>query len=176
MATLGRQTKVRVRSREALAIAMLIARKGRTDSFAARLQTAFALAPPSGPWRAVASDLALIGTGRNQWLAVWEGGGDPNAFVAQLRVTVAGTASVVDQSDSSAVLELTGPSVREVLAKGVPVDLHSRVFGPGNSATTSIALIAARLWQRDDAPTYDIVIPRSQVGSFLDWLTSSAAA
>ena len=39
-----------------------------------------------------------------------------------------------DQSDSRLVLRLSGPRVRDVLAKGVPVDLHPKAFKPGDVA------------------------------------------
>ena len=37
-----------------------------------------------------------------------------------------GVAAVSDQSDARLVLRVSGPRVRDVLAKGVPVDLHPR--------------------------------------------------
>ena len=92
-------------------------------------------------------------------------------LVAKLK----GFASVSDQSDGRAVVRLAGPRVRDVLAKGLPIDLHPTVFGAGSAATSVIALMGVTLWQVDDAPTYDIAVFRSLAGSFWKWLTDSAA-
>lgn len=49
-----------------------------------------------------------------------------------------GLASIFDQSGGRTVLRLSGPRARDVLAKGLPIDLHSRAFGPGSAATRTI--------------------------------------
>ncbi|MGH3851274.1 MAG: sarcosine oxidase subunit gamma, partial [Pseudonocardiaceae bacterium] len=95
--------------------------------------------------------------------------------LAQLEAALAGSASLVDQSDGKAVLRIAGPRTRDVLAKGCPLDLHPRVFKPGDAATTAISLIPCQLWQIDEAPTYDIAVASSYAGSFWRWLTASAA-
>jgi len=41
-----------------------------------------------------------------------------------------GIASISDQSDSRLIIRISGPKVREALAK-VPVDLHPGTLGPG---------------------------------------------
>jgi heterotetrameric sarcosine oxidase gamma subunit len=38
-------------------------------------------------------------------------------------------ASVTDQSHGRVFFRIAGPCVRDVLAKGTPVDLHPRIFG-----------------------------------------------
>jgi sarcosine oxidase subunit gamma len=73
------------------------------------------------------------------------------------------------------VLRLSGARVRDVLAKGLPIDLHPRAFRTGDATTSIISHIGIQLWQVDDAPTYDIVFFRSLAGSFWKWLTDSAA-
>ena len=62
-----------------------------------------------------------------------------------------------------------------MLAKGCSLDLHPRVFKPGDAATTPIALIDCQLWQIDDTPSYDLAVPSSFAESFWSWLTASAA-
>jgi sarcosine oxidase subunit gamma len=37
------------------------------------------------------------------------------------------------------------------------------------------ALIPLHLWQLDDAPTYEVALPRSLARSFAEWLAESAA-
>jgi heterotetrameric sarcosine oxidase gamma subunit len=86
-----------------------------------------------------------------------------------------GHAAITEQSDSKAVIRISGTRAREVLAKGCSLDLHPRVFKPGDAATTPIALIDCQLWQIDDAPSYDLAVPSSFAESFWSWLTASAA-
>ncbi len=40
---------------------------------------------------------------------------------------------------------------------------------------TWCAHVDVTLWQRDDEPTYDVVMPRGFAGSFWHWLEESAA-
>ncbi len=47
--------------------------------------------------------------------------------------------AVVDVSAQRTVIELAGPAARELLAKGCSIDLHPRVFGPGQCAQTTLA-------------------------------------
>ena len=158
-----------------LGLATVIARKGKTAALTERVQSLFGTALPTGPKRVAAGKLAFIGMGPGQWLAVEQGSADPQAFAADLTKDLAGLASTSDQSDARAVIRVSGPAARLALAKGLPVDLHPRVFGPGDSALTQIALIGAQIWQIDEAPTYDIAVFRSLAGSFADWLIASAA-
>jgi sarcosine oxidase subunit gamma len=117
---------------------------------------------------------ALIGTGPGHWLAIGEGGRQ-GALISELAAGLAGLASVVDQSHAKAVLRVSGPRVRDALAKGCMLDLDPRTFRPGDAATTEIALIGCLLWQVDEAPTFDLAVGRSYAESFWRWLASSAA-
>ncbi len=158
-----------------LGLATVIARKGQATALAERIQTLFGIALPAGPKRVAAGKRAFIGMGPGQWLAVEQSSRDPQAFPAGLAKDLAGLASISDQSDARAVIRVSGPAARRVLAKGLPVDLHPRVFRPGDAALTQIALIGAHIWQIDEAPTYEIAVFRSLAGSFADWLIASAA-
>lgn len=166
---------VTVTPRDDLALATVIARKGRATALAGQVQAHFDIALPTSPKRAVAGEIAFIGMGPGQWLAVEESSADPQAFAFRLAEALAGSASISDQSDARAVIRLSGPNARRTLAKGLPVDLHPRAFSPGDAALTQIASIGAHLWQVDDAPTYEIAVFRSMAGSFADWLIASGA-
>jgi sarcosine oxidase subunit gamma len=117
---------------------------------------------------------ALIGTAPGQWLAVAESK-EARALPAVLGVALKGVATVVDQSDGKAVLRISGPQAREVLAKGCSLDLNPRVFKPGSAGTTPVVLIDCVIWQVDEAPSYDLAVPTSFAESFWSWLTASAA-
>lgn len=158
-----------------LGLATVIARKGQAAALTERVQALFGISLPTGPKRVSAGRLAFVGIGPGQWLAIDQGGADPQAFAAKLTKDLAGLASTSDQSDARTVIRVSGPAARQALAKGVPIDLHPRVFGPDDAALTQIALIGAHIWQIDEAPTYEIAVFRSLAGSFADWLIASAA-
>ncbi|MFF7445482.1 MULTISPECIES: sarcosine oxidase subunit gamma family protein [unclassified Streptomyces] len=101
--------------------------------------------------------------GPDEWLVVSHDEG----VLAGLREALAGApGSVVDVSAHRTTLELSGPSARQVLEKGCPLDLHPRVFGPGQAMQTTVGPVAVLLWQVDEQPTYRL-LPRS---SFADHL------
>jgi len=128
-----------------LALATVIARKGRAGMLAERVQARSA-SRCRRPKRAAAGKIAFIGTGPGQWLAIEEASADPQAFAARLATEFAGDASVSDQIGRRAVIAYQDRAPH-VLAKGLPVDLHPRAFGPGDAALSQVALIGAHLWQ-----------------------------
>jgi len=155
-------------------IATLMARKEQASALRDAVRTAYGIDLPDASRHVAGSTVGFIGTGPGQWLAVSER--LPNgALAVDLSARLKGLASISDQSDGRAVLRISGPRVRDVLAKGLPIDLHPSVFAPGSAATSVIALMGVTLWQVDDAPTYDIAVFRSLAGSFWTWLTDSAA-
>jgi sarcosine oxidase, subunit gamma len=72
--------------------------------------------------------------------------------------------AVTDVSSGYTVLSLSGPPVRDVLAQGCPLDLHPRVFRPGDSAGSVFFKASVWLWQVDDAPTYEMLVRSSFMG------------
>jgi heterotetrameric sarcosine oxidase gamma subunit len=117
------------------------------------------------PRRSGAGGVTALGIGPGRWLFLHQSMDQ----LAQL----SGMASLSDHSDGYAVFELWGPRAREILAKGVPVDLHPTVF-TDTVAVTIIAHIGAVVWQ--SAPDhFSIAIFRSYAGSFWHWLAASAA-
>jgi len=168
---------VTVGDRDGLGLATVLARQGKSAALAARVGERFGLALPQGPTRADAGAIAFAGTGPGAWLATSEAGG--NGFAASLREAIGDLAAVVDQTDGQAVLRVTGPRLRETLAKGVPLDLHPVVFRPGDVAATLVSHVGATLWRlpdaRDGSPVFEIAVHRSTAGSFWHWLAESAA-
>ena len=67
-----------------------------------------------------------------------------------LRARIGPFAAVADQSDARLVLRLSGPRVRDVLAKGVPVDLHPQAFKPGDVANTLVGYIGVQIDMLDE--------------------------
>lgn len=78
--------------------------------------------------------------------------------------------AVVDLSASRVLLDLQGPSVREVLASCCALDLHPRVFGPGRCARSLLAKAPLLLCQVDEVPTYRLFVRPSLASYVVSWL------
>ncbi len=157
-----------------LGLALVAARKGRRAALMDAARAAFGVELPDVPRRVAGRDVAFIWSGPEQWLAHMQPA--PAAGMESvLAGSLVGLASIVDQSHGRTVLRVTGPRVRDALAKGFPIDLRPSAFKMGDTAVTSVAHIGAQLWQTDDAPTYEIAVARGFALSFWHWLEASAA-
>ena len=163
-----------LKERRGLKLCIIAALSGQEPAVQEIFHKITGLELPRGPQRVVAKGLALIGTAPAQWLAIAEDESSKQTLDA-LANDLAGHAAITEQSDSKAVIRISGVRAREVLAKGCSLDLHPRVFKPGDAVTTAIALIDCQLWQIDDVPSYDLAVPSSFAESFWSWLAASAA-
>jgi sarcosine oxidase subunit gamma len=168
---LGGEPGVHVTLLEGLGLATLIGCDERRAELTAALSSGYGVDLPEMPRRHTVRDFDLIWAGPDQWLVV----SADRAIAAQLAGDLDQVAAVSDQSDARAVLRLTGPRARDVLAKGCPLDLHPRAFRPGDAALTAIAHVGVHLWQIDGRPTYDLAVFRSMAASFSSWLLAAAA-
>jgi methylglutamate dehydrogenase subunit D len=157
-----------------LVLATVMARRGKLQDLKRAITEAYGVDLPDGSRAAAKNGVSFAGIGVDQWLAAAQASAWPD-FVSTLRQRLAGVASIADQSDGRLVLRLSGDRVRDVLAKGVPVDLHPRSFRTGAVASTLVAYIAVQIVQLDDRPTFQLMAPRSLAGSLWSWLTGSAA-
>jgi sarcosine oxidase subunit gamma len=162
-----------IEERADLSFASVTAKRGKRDALVSAVETAYGVALPNGPRRVTRGSVTFAGTGPDQWIASAEGAEAQN-FAARVRGRIGLFAAVSDQTDARLVLRLSGPRVRDVLAKGVPLDLHPKVFKPGDVATTLVAYIGVQIDRLDDA-SFQLSAPRSMAGSFWSWLSASAA-
>jgi sarcosine oxidase subunit gamma len=162
---------VLVSPRQGLKLATIIGHRGRAAEVDRLLSEALGAEPPRTPKVARGPDGDLIWSGPDQWLLASRSA-EP---MRQVAARIAGVAAVSDQSDGRAILRLWGPQIRNVLAKGCLIDLHPRVFRPGDVALTSIAHIGVQLWQIDDGPSYELAVFRSMAMSFWSWFEAAAA-
>jgi heterotetrameric sarcosine oxidase gamma subunit len=156
------------------ALATVTARKGRRGALLDAARSAFGAELPTTPRRAEGRDIAFIWSGPGQWLA-HKHPAPAEGLEALLARPFAGLASVIDQSHGRTLLRVTGPLVRDALAKGVAVDLHPSAFKAGDTAATLVSHIPVHLWQIDDRPSYEFAVARSLAQSFWHWLEASAA-
>jgi heterotetrameric sarcosine oxidase gamma subunit len=170
----GTTPPVTLKERRGLKLRVIAALSGQGPVVEDTVRKITGLELPRGPKRVTAKGFALIGTAPGQWLAIAEDA-DSMRVLDTLVKELAGHAAITEQSDSKAVIRISGARARDVMAKGCSLDLHPRVFKPGDAATTAVALIDCQLWQSDDAPSYDLAVPSSFAESFWSWLAASAA-
>ncbi|MEA2522251.1 MAG: sarcosine oxidase, subunit gamma [Actinomycetota bacterium] len=80
--------------------------------------------------------------------------------------------SVVDVSANRAVLDLTGPGVREFLSKGCSLDLHPDHWADGACAQTILAKAPAILQQRETATR--VFVRPSFADYLVEWFIAAA--
>ncbi len=163
-----------IAERSGIAIASLIARRGRLAALRGTVRDTWRAELPLTPHVAEGDGADFIWAGPERWLVT--SARAPADLVAALRAGADGLAAVCDQSDGRVLLRVSGRFAREALAKGIPVDLHPSAFTVGTTAITVAAHVGCQIWQVDDVPSYDIAIPRSFAASFRHWLADAAAA
>lgn len=126
--------RLRIIERPFLDLAVLRG-KVRSPAFVQALERTLGTAPPLAPNTVAHGHRHLLAwMGPDEW---WVQSLSPMrpALEGVLRPPLQGLAAcVVDVSSGYTVLEVLGEHARDVLAKGCPMDLHPRVFGPGQCA------------------------------------------
>ena len=163
--------------RNGVGIARVTARRGEGARLAQLFHTSFGVAPPSGSRRASQGDVGIAGVAPQTWLATRDHAG--NAFAQSLRSLLADCASVSDQTDAYVILRFTGPMVRDMLAKLIPVDVHPRSFEVNDVAQTICGYVNVTLWRLEDAadrnPVFEIWVARSLAVSLYQAVCHAAA-
>lgn len=165
------------KERDGLGIARITARDRQLSALERLVERRLHLALPSGARRTGSGEVAAAGIGPECWLMTCENAG--NAFAIDLRDSIGAHAAVVDLSDACVMLRLAGASVREALAKLVPVDLHERSFQVDDVAQTVAEHMAVTLWRLRDSSrgeaVFEISVGRSLARSLHGAIRDSAA-
>jgi sarcosine oxidase subunit gamma len=118
-------------------------------------------------------DRRSLWLGPDEWLLVGPDG-TQDTFQDAMRVGLAGAfGSIVDVSANRAVLEVGGPKVRELLARGVSIDLDVRSFGSDRCAQALLAK-AQLIIERREASAFHIYVRTSFASYVADWLLDAA--
>ena len=157
-----------------LAVVQVQARKSQEASLANALLAAFGLKLPGPNHASTAGEWSAVWIQPGMWLVTSPFTG-PGDLINRLATIVGTTASLSDQTFGKTVLRLAGLHARDVLAKGCRVDLHPRVFGPGQSAVTPLSQVSCVLSQMDDKPTFDLIVPSTFAVAAVEWLEIAAA-
>ena len=88
-------------------------------------------------------------------------------------------AAVIDIGESRTCIQVSGPNARDLIAKGCPLDLHPRVFGPGACAQTLLAKAGVMLHmvsgdRARGGPAYNLYVVRSFADYLWRWLEDAA--
>ena len=165
---------LRLRIVSGRALVQVMARGPSDDSLKHAVRSKYTLDLPDKPMLVRGPRLSFLWTGYRTWMAMANEAETPD-LEAVVRHDIGALASVSDQSDGRLLVELSGPDVREALAKLVPIDLHARAFCVGDTALTLFGHIAGQITQVDPAPTYELMVFRGYGGSFLHDLTACGA-
>jgi len=145
-------------------------------AFASAVQAATGVAlPGAANTVATGGGRQILWLGPNEW---WVTGadGEADALVEKLREHFVGQHAIAcDVSESRAVLALKGGKARDVLMRGVSLDLHPRAFRVGQCAQTGLSRANALLHLVDDTPTFEIYVLKSFSDYLWRWLEKVAA-
>ena len=116
--------------------------------------------------------IRLLGTGPGTWLALAETA--PPDWAGGVMTSLAGQASVSDQSAAYRLFRLRGGGAQTMLQRGLYVDLEPTVFPPGSVAVAGLARMGVVLW-RPAPDIFDLAVFRSYAASLTAWMEAVAA-
>ena len=144
--------------------------------FVPAISSALGVAPPVTANTVVETGSATIyWLGPDEWLIVTSGDRVTD-LKHKLRDALATIRqSVTDVSGGQTVVVLRGAPVRELLAKGCPLDLHPRAFAIGQCAQSHLAKAPILLRPILDGSAFELVFRRSFADYIWTWLEDAAA-
>ncbi len=144
-------------------------------AFASAVEAATGVAlPAQANTVSVAGTRQILWLGPNEW---WVSGPDNEAefLVETLRAGFVGQhATACNVSESRAIIVLKGPKARDVLMRGVSLDLHPRAFAPGQCAQTGLSRANALIHLVNDRPTFEVYVLKSFADYLWHWLEKVA--
>lgn len=120
-------------------------------------------------------DVVALWLGPDEWLVTGPPG-SREGLTSRLRSALEGAhASLVDVSAQRTTLLVQGPSVRELLAQGCPVDLHPRALPEGRCVQTLLARAQVVLVAVGETPPSLWVLVRASFATYVaEWLLDAA--
>ena len=117
--------------------------------------------------------ITVVWLGPDEWLLLTAPDAETALEMALVTALDGIDHAVTVTSDHSTVIRISGLAARAVMAKGCALDLHPRVFRPGNAAQSRLAKAGVAFWQVDDGPTYDIQVGASFAPYLWAWLNDA---
>ena len=156
------------------AIAQLMARRSAGSVLAERMMSSLGIGLPGAGRASAAGDLRALSIGPGAWLVTAPRQKD-RELAGLLEKAAGDAASVASQTHGKVTLAIAGRAARDCLGKGCRVDLHPRVFSPGQVAVTPVGHISIVLSEIEPAGSYELIMASSLAASFLEWLEAAAA-
>lgn len=128
----------------------LLRLRGYDDAVLDALDGSLSVALPRVPNHAAGADPRVIGLAPGEWMLVGGAITDDLLLAAAAGAIIA---HVADIGEGRVVYAVAGPRARDLIAKGCPIDLHSRAFGAGRSAQSVLAQVFVVI----DQPSNDAV-------------------
>lgn len=152
----GVEVGITVAETRSFQLVLVLARRGQAAAMRKTAKTQFGTDP---------GEDAKTVAGKNRSLMIWSG---PDQFyvltpeakakpLSRLQNAFSKSASLSDQSNGRSLIRISGPRVRDCLAKMLSIDLHSDVLPAGCTAATQMAHMAVNVW-RDDDDTFNILV------------------
>lgn len=135
--------------------------KGHHGAVARRLQKALGVELPE-PNRRSGKGPFVLWVGPGQYLVL-------GRQVAGLEAI----AAVTDQSDAWAIVELSGPTITDVLSRLVPIDLRGAKFELGHTARTLIGHMPCSI-TRTGTLSIEVMVMRSMAGTLVHEISEAA--
>lgn len=119
-------------------------------------------------------DRQILWLGPNEWWVTAKDG-EADALLSALRNAFGSQhATACDVSESRAVIAVKGPKARDVLMRGISLDLHPKVFKAGQCAQTGLSRCNVLLHLADDSPRFEIYVLKSFSDYLWRWLEQIA--
>jgi len=116
--------------------------------------------------------LTRLWLGPDEWLLLTPPG-EQSALQWKLETALAGQhVAITDVSSGLTRVSVGGPRMREVLAKGMTLDLHPRAFQSGHCAQTLCAKAGVTVWLEEGA--LQLLVRRSFADYLWRWLEDAA--
>ena len=110
--------------------------------------------------------LRVVWVGPDDWF-VFGPQGEQAALAEALRSALGQQhAAVTDVSSGYFVVSLAGPTARDLLAQGCPMDFHPNAFHVDQAATTHFHKVGTTLWRTGDAANFELLVRRSFIDHF----------
>lgn len=161
---------------ERVVVTQLAVRGDAADSdFTSGVAQVLGVEPPVEPKTAHRKgDRTILWLGPDEWLVV-AASDDSTTLAAALAGALADVHhALADVSHSRTIIGLEGVYARDVLMKGTNVDLHPRVFTPGNCIQAHLGRCHMLLHHVDDGPAYDVYVHRSFAVYAWRWLSDAS--
>lgn len=143
-------------------------------AFADGVRTVFGVGPPTAPLtlrRRRGNELLWLGPDTWLLLCPREAAADLSAALASALATV--PAQVVETSDASATIRLSGPGARRMLMRLTTLDVHPAALPAGRVVRTTLARTHGIVVAVDDAPTFDLHVGASACDYLWRWMVDA---